>query len=511
MPRKIFKEDKHNQMMLLPPDIGSFIPENHLVRVVDKVIDEIKISTLIETYKGGGATSYSPRVMLKVLVYAYIEKIYTTRMIEKALRDQITFMWLSGMIKPDHGTIHNFRAKRLKEAIEDVFGSVVSVLIERGYIKSENLFIDGTKIEANANKYSYIWGKNVERQQASIRYKVRELMSHIDKLQETEDAEYGARNLEEIEGNISSEDIARVVKEIDNKLSKGSESKEVSKVVDKIKNEYIPKLKKYKEQRDKLNGRNSCSKTDNDATFFRMKEGGPRACILRPAYNVQIATENQFILGYGIYQKAADTSVFIPFLERIKKQSHCLPENIVADAGYGSEENYEYLTNNKLGNYVKYNYFDRERKSKSFPDKYTTRQFVYNNDVDQYICPEGNPLYYKGDSESVTENGYTVSSKIYQAKDCSICQKKDACCKNVVNRTIQVSSKIRDYRKVVRENLESEKGIRLRAQRGIEVESVFGQIKHNCQFRRFYTRGLVNVGTEWGIISIAHNIKKMSN
>lgn len=511
MPKKIFKEDKHNQMMLLPPDIGSFIPENHLVRVVDKVIDEIQISTLIDTYKGGGATSYSPRVLLKVLVYAYIEKIYTTRMIEKALRDQITFMWLSGMIKPDHGTIHNFRAKRLKEAIEDVFGSVVSVLIERGYIKSENLFIDGTKIEANANKYSYIWGKSVERQHASIRYKVRELMSHIDKLQETEDAEYGQRNLEEIEGNISSEDIARVVKEIDEKLSKGSRSTEVVKDVNKIKKEYLPKLKKYEEQRNKLEGRNSCSKTDNDATFFRMKEGGPGACQLRPAYNVQIATENQFILGYGIYRKATDTSVFIPFLERVKKQIPCLPENIVADAGYGSEENYEYLSDNKLGNYVKYNYFDIERKSKSLTDKYTTRNFIYNENVDQYTCPEGKSLYYKGDSETTTNNGYKICHRIYQAKDCNDCQNKDICCRNMVNRTIHVSSKIREYRKVAKENLESEKGIKLRAQRSIDVESVFGQIKHNCQFRRFYTRGLANVGTEWALISIAHNLKKMSN
>jgi len=110
MAKIIFKKDKSNQPMLLPPDLGSLIPENHLVRVVDKVINEIEISPLFGTYKGGGTSSYYPRTMLKIITYAYIEKIYTTRRIEKALKENINFMWISGMITPDHGTIYNFKA-----------------------------------------------------------------------------------------------------------------------------------------------------------------------------------------------------------------------------------------------------------------------------------------------------------------------------------------------------------------------------------------------------------------
>ena len=345
MKKVVFKKDNRNQLMLLPHELGSLIPENHLVRVVDRVIEEIKISPLIETYKGGGTSSYSPRVMLKIMVYAYIEKIYTSRRIEKAVRDNINFMWISGMSRPNHATINNFRSKRLKESIEEVFSSVVEILVGRGYVKAENLFIDGTKIEANANRYSYIWRKNVERHSSEIKSKVKELMQHIEKLQEEEDAEYGDHNLEELEGNVSSEDIERVVEEINHKLSNGSKSKQTKSAIKKIKNDYVPRLKKYEDQKDKLQGRNSCSKTDTDATFFRMKEDHLGTGQLKPAYNVQIATENQFILGYGIYQKAADTSVFIPFFERAKEQMQCSPDNVITDAGYGSEENYEYITN----------------------------------------------------------------------------------------------------------------------------------------------------------------------
>ena len=357
MAKIVFKKDKRDQLLLLPPELGSLIPDNHLVRVVDKVIDQIKLTPLLETYKGGGTSSYSPRMLLKVITYAYIDRIYTNRLIEKALRENLNLMWISGMSTPDYTTIHNFRSKRMKQAVEDIFGSIIEILIDGGYIKAENLNVDGTKIEANASRYSYVWRKNVEKRSKIIKEKVSELLNHIDQLQKAEDAEYGDRNLEEISGKITSENMEKVVKEINEKLSKSSPSKVISSDVKKLQKE-LPKLKKNEQQSNMLGGRNSCSKTDPDATFFRMKEDHLHTSQLKPAYNVQIATDNQFILGYGVYQKADDTSVFIPFMEKVKKQIKSFPENIVADAGYGSEENYNYLNDNKLGNYVKYNTYD---------------------------------------------------------------------------------------------------------------------------------------------------------
>ncbi|MGE5406389.1 MAG: IS1182 family transposase [Methanosarcina sp.] len=506
MAKVVFKKDRSDQLMLLPPDLGSFIPENHLVRVVDKVIDELKLSPLFDTYKGGGTSSYSPRMLLKVITYAYIEKIYTSRPIAKALKENIYFMWLSGMSTPDFTTVNNFRSKRLKESVDDVFSSVIEVMIKGGYIKAENLFVDGTKIEANANKYSYIWKKNVERHESMVKENIKKLLSRIEELQKAEDTEYGSHDLEEYEGKISAEQIDKVVSEINQKISKWAKSNKSK--VRELKNE-SSKLKKYEDQKKTLGGRNSCSKTDNDATFFRMKED-TFGSQLKPAYNVQIATENQFILGYGIYQKAADTSVFIPFMNRL--QSLNIPlKNVIADAGYGSEENYEYAERNDIGNYMKYNNFDYE-KTKSYKEKkFISDHFVFDKDNNQYMCSSGQKLDFAFIKKAVTENGYEIEKMVYRSKNCAGCSYQEKCCKGQNNRSIEVSHKLIDYKNIVRKNLESETGKKLTLKRGVDVESVFGQIKHNNKFRRFNTRGIKNVSTEWGIISIAHNIKKMAN
>jgi len=511
MAKVTFKEHKQNQLLLLPPDISSMIPDNHVVRIVDKIIDEIDISPLFETYKGGGTSSYSPRMMLKVITYAYIAGIYTNRLIEKALRENVFFMWISGMSTPDHGTIHNFKSKRLKKAVDNVFASVIEVLIKSGYVKAENIFVDGTKIEANAGRYTYVWKKNVERHDTVIREKVKKLLIHVDELQKKEDAEYGDHNLEELEGNISAEQIEKLIDDINQQLSGKPVSKEIKAGITKLKRDYVPKLKKYENQKGMLKNRNSCSKTDPDATFFRLKEDHLGTSQLKPAYNIQIATENQYILGYGVYQKAADTSVLIPFLERVKTQLKAIPQNIIADAGYGSEENYDYIAANNLGNYVKYNMFDSESKGEYQKKIFLSDHFEYDKENDQYKCPSGQTLDFYGIKKLQTDNGYKSERRVYKSRSCLQCPFRDSCVKGEKDRKIEVSQNLLNFKNTVRQNLMSEKGIKLRKQRGVDVESVFGQIKHNHQFRRFYSRGIKNVNIEWGLLSIAHNLRKMAN
>ena len=341
--------------------------------------------------------------------------------------------------------------------------------------------------------------------------KVKKLLSHIEQLQKEEDAEYGPHNLEELEGNITSAQVDKLVEEINQKLSKGTKSKQAARDVAKLKKDYIPKLKKYEQHKDMLDGRNSCSKTDKDATFFRMKEDHLGMGQLKPGYNVQIATEDQFILGYGIYQKAADTSVFIPFIDKVKTQLRGVPRNIIADAGYGSEENYDYVDRNNIGNYIKYNNFDYEKTNEYKKKNFISDRFVYNQEKDQYQCPSGQILDFEYIKKAQTDNGYKSERIVYKSRCCEGCQYREKCCKGANNRTIEISPKLIEYKNTARKNLESETGKILRTKRGVDVESVFGQIKHNNQFRRFYSKGLKNVNTEWGIMSIAHNIKKMAN
>jgi transposase len=509
MAKITFKKDKNNQLFLLPPDISDLIPENHSVRVINKVIEQINITSLLKGYKGGGASCYSPRTLLKVIIYCYIEGIYTTRRIEKALRDNINLMWLSGMSTPDHGTIHNFRSKYLKDSMEEIFASVVELLLELGFVKAENIFIDGTKIEANANRYSYIWKKNTERYQVQIREKVRGLMQEIDQLQKQEDIEYGAHNLEEIGGEMDSQKLEEVVEKINKNLKDETSSKPVKARIKKLKKEYLPKLKKYEHQQELLKGRTSCSKTDPDATFFRMKETHSSKD-LKPAYNVQIATENQFILGYGVYQKAADTSTFVPFIDKLEQTLPKQPMNVIADAGYGSEENYERITRSGIGNYVKYNTFFKDNSPSNKFNPFAAESFRYDSERDYYTCPQNRPLLYVGTEPTITENGFKTYRKIYKSLSCNKCKYKDRCASGKGLRTIRVSPRLNQYKEIVRSNLNSKKGKQLRAQRRIDVESVFGHIKHNRSYRRFLTRGLDNVRTEWGIISIAHNLKKIA-
>jgi transposase len=510
MAKVVFKKDNSNQLMLLPLDLGSLVPEKHVVRVIDKIVNELTLSPLFQTYKGGGASSYSPRMLLKVIIFGYIDKTYTCRRIAKALRENVNYMWLSGMSKPDFTTINNFRSKRMKDAVDEVFYAAIEIMITGGYIKADNLFVDGTKIEANANKYSYIWKKNVERQEDNIKVNVKKLLLHVEELQRQEDEEYGSHDLEEVEGHISAEEIDNVVKELNNRISEIGQSKKVSSGVNKIKKE-VEKLKKTQQQKDMLGGRNSCSKTDKDATFFKMKEDHIGMSQLKPAYNVQIATENQYILGYGVYQKAADTSVFIPFMDKVLNHLSKKPANVITDAGYGSEENYEYVTNNHIGNYLKYQNFKYE-KTRSFKNrKFLSEHFEYDKDRDIYRCPAGQILDYAFTKSLKTTTGYNAERMVYRARDCNSCPHKQECNKGSGNRTIEVSPRLIEYKNTARNNLESKIGIQLRSQRGVDVESVFGQIKHNRQFRRFYTRGLKNVNTEWALISLAHNIKKMAN
>jgi hypothetical protein len=399
----------------------------------------------------------------------------------------------------------------MKEAVEDVFGSIVEILIESGYVKAENLFIDGTKIEANASRYSYIWKKNVERHENMTKEKVKKLLSHIEQLQKEEDAEYGVNNLEELEGDITADQVASLVDDINQKLSNGTKSKKIASDVTKLKKEYVPRLKKYEDQKDMLQQRNSCSKTDRDATFFRMKEDHLGMSQLKPGYNVQIATEDQFILGYGIYQKAADTSVFIPFLDKVRTQLKRVPKNVVTDAGYGSEENYNYIEDKNIGNYIKYNNFGYEKTNGHKKKIFLSDHFEYDKKKDQYRCPAGQILDFIGTKETKSDSGYKSLKRIYKSRCCDHCPDKEKCSKSKSDRKIEISPKLIKYKDIVKQNLESETGKILRSKRGVDVESVFGQIKHNNQFRRFYTRGLKNVNTEWGILSIAHNIKKMAN
>ena len=511
-PAPVFKEYNQEQMWLFPPSLDELIPSTHIVRTVNAAINQMDLTHILKVYKGGGTSSYHPQMLLKVLIYAYTQKVYSSRNIAKGLRENINFMWLAGNNRPDFRTINRFRSLILKENIERVFVAVLDLLLEKGLIKFDNYFLDGTKIEADANKYSFVWGKSTKKYKERLQEQVRELLEKIDDINDREDDEYGDSDLEEIgEGvEISGEDLEKTIQKINEGLSDAKGKEETEKELKRLKDDMLPRLKKYEEHERILGKRNSFSKTDHDATFMRMKEDPMKNGQLKAGYNVQIGTENQFILGYSIHQKPTDTTTLIPHMKKLYEMMGRFPVNIIADAGYGSEENYNFIEFEKLGNYVKYPNFHMEQRRKFKDEIFRVENLIYDDVNDEYTCPAGKKLRYTDDKTRITENGYVQKTKIYTAEDCRWCRKRILCHKSRYNRRIEINPVLTEYKKRVSANLKSEQGLLLRSRRPVEVESVFGHIKHNRGFKRFLLRGIDNVSIEWGLISIAHNLSKMN-
>lgn len=499
--------------MLLPPNLENMIPEGHLVRVVDEMFERLNIQPLKRQYKGGGTSAYHPRMLLKVLVYAYTQQTFSSRKIAKALRENINFMWLSGMSQPDHRTINRFRGVVMKEVVEEVFYGVVEQLLEMGLVDLEKYFVDGTKIEANANRYSFVWRKSTENYQVNLQKKVRKLLDQIDEIEEEENRKYGDKDYPEMgEGvEIDAEKLKEAVEKINQRLKEDPKNKELKKAKKKLEKDFIPREEKYERYSETFQGRNSFSKTDEEATFMRMKEDHMRNGQLKPGYNIQMGTEGQFITGFSIHQRPGDTSCLKDHLEQRKRWLEEHPQVLIADAGYGSEENYAYLQERKITPYVKYNTFHEEQK-RGYRRKNPYRQehFLYLPEEDQYLCPEGKKLTYQFTKKVTSYNGYPSQRRVYECEDCEDCPVKEECTRSKYNRRIYIGVELTAMRKRARERLTSPEGIKLRSQRPIEVEAVYGRLKHNWGFRRFLLRGVEKVKVEWGLLSMAHNMAKVA-
>ena len=504
MAKIIHKFYNQNDLLLLPPSLGELIPATHPVRIVNGILDRFDISEIESTYKGGGTSSYHPRMLLKVVVYAYLCNVYSGRQMEKLLLENIHFMWLSGMNRPDFRTINRFRSERLSGGkLECVFTKVVELLNEEGLVSLNVQYIDGTKIESVANKYTFVWKGSVEKNKAKLIDKVRGVLSVAEEELAIEESAEIPEELPQDEFERRSEKILSKMDEMG--ISKGKQRR----LIEKTASESKSKLDEYDRHLETLGERNSYSKTDPDATFMRMKEDAMNNGQTKPGYNVQISTENQYITNYGIYWRPTDTGTLIDYLESFNHRYGRQSTEIVADSGYGSEQNYEYMFGSGMIPYVKYNMFHAEMKRARRNNPFLPENMFYNADKDFYVCPMGQHMdfvYYKKEKSDL---GYISTKSIYMAKDCSRCPLRGMCYKGKDNRrTIEVNHKNNAYRASVRELLTSEKGLEHRSRRPIEPEAVFGNIKFNHGFKRFRLKSAEKVSVEWGLVAIAHNLRK---
>ena len=502
----VFKTYLQNQPLLLPPSLDELIALHHPARVVNEVINQVNLQPLLSAYSGGGCSSYHPLMLLKVVVYGYMNNIYSSRKLEDACKSDIRFMWLAAMNTPDHNTINTFRGIKLQAALKAIFTQVVELLAAEGLLSIKEIYTDGTKIEANANRYTFVWGNAIKGYKEKMAKQLETMWQYAQsvadtELQDTTPTDFVA---------IDKEKVKAVVAKIDAAIKDKPVSNPFKQKLNYVKKNYEKNLDKYEKQQAIIgDNRSSYSTTDHDATFMRMKEDHMKNGQLKPAYNVQASTNNQFVVNYTIHQSTTDTNTLIEHLEDYKESYNATPTVATADAGYGSEENYAYLQANEITAYVKYSQFDREQNENiQSKQPFAADKLFYNPKEDYYVCPIGQKMLNIGTYTQKTSTGFKQTITNYQARNCSTCPLNGVCHKSKGNRVIGINHNLNKYKKHVNENLQSDDGIEHRKKRCYDTEPVWGNIKNNHHFKKFMLRGTKKVTVEVGLLSLAQNLRK---
>lgn len=489
---------RHVQLLISEEFAERIIPDNDSVRLLDDIIDEMDLRSLFHTYSDKGRKyATNPCTLLKILVYANMQGIFSSRDIESSCKRDINFIWLlNGEDAPNHFEIARFRSQRLSKCADELFYQMVNKLAELGEIKFEHLFVDGTKIEANANKYSFVWKKSTNK------YEVR-LLDELDK-------EYTELRTKYM---IDCETPEELLKELKARVNfpfvygRGKRKTELQRDIEQL-TKMLNRKGKYEKYQSTFNGRNSFSKTDPDATFMHLKEDHMRNAQLKPAYNLQLAVEGEYITGIDISNERSDQLTLIPLLEKIENNLGKSYHDVTADAGYESEENYTYFENKKQTCYIKPQNYERS-KTRKFKNNMALRENMsYDADNDEYTCQNGKKLrvVYTGTRKS--KSGFESEITYYECESCEGCPYKKSCTRAKGNRKISLSKKFIEQRKQSLENITSPMGILLRTNRSIQSEGAFGVIKENYKFRQFLLRGSKKVSTEISLLAIAYNINK---
>ena len=481
------------------------------MRLVNSLIDMLDLTSFHKLYKEYGRSPFHPRMMLKAVIYGYMNNVYSCRKIEERLLRDVHLIWLAGYEKPDFITINRFR-NRVKKEINAVFTQVVLLLAERGFVSFDVEYIDGTKIESKANKYTFVWRKTVEKNRARLLEKIKMLLEQIDDViaqdnaSEQEKVEFTPELLhsmaKELNASLAEKPTPTTKDEKKERKAKEKQVKELQEKADK--------LEEYDRHLDTLGKRNSYSKTDPDATFMRRKEDAMNNGQTVPCYNLQIGTENQFILDFGLFPNPNDTGTMIPFFTSFSDRYNRLPKEGCADADYGSEENYAYMEANGIEAYVKFNYFHKEQKQAFQDDIFRIENLYYNKEDDYYVCPMGQHMVRVGTRYDKTDSGYHTQTGVYRAKNCEGCPLRGECYKGKDSvREIRANKRLMEYKQQIRDRLTSEKGLMHRSNRPIEPEAVFGQMKYDMQYKQFRHFCKDKVFMDFAFFATAFNIKKM--
>ena len=394
---------KEKNQVVLPLDLGIRIPEGDFVFKVAEICESLDYTELFNTYMRNWR-KVNPITMFELLVFGYMERKFSSYAIEKACHTDIRFMWLlEGEPTPSIATIKRFQSEKLSEAIEGLFYQFVNKLCEMGEVKFKNLFVDGTKIEAYANKYTFVWKSAVEKNLAKLEKKISCCLLTLSE-------RYGFSENTSLEECYEELSLQAQWTNLVFASGKGKHKTQLQRDIEVLK-EYIDKKAEYYSHLGKFGNRNSFSKTDNDATFMHMKEDHMKNGQLKPGYNIQIGVESEYIVGVGSFSNRNDVGTLIPFLNRIRKHTNRKFENIIADAGYESSENYLYLEENKQNCFIKPQNYEISKKRNYKANLYVADNMPYNAKRDEYTCANGKKLKFRRERTRTTGNGYSITTR----------------------------------------------------------------------------------------------------
>ncbi len=494
MHNKQYNQQYFNPKQLkLPLLLDIKIPYDSEVRTFDEIMKGMNLSKYIVTKEETrGRNSYNPIKMLKLILFCQMEKIQSLREMSKAARNDIRIMWLTDELKPSHQAINNFIHRHLKVNIEEIFYDLNKLLIEKENINTSRLYIDGTKIESNANKYTFVWRGSIEKFSEKLYKKITVLFEKMNREYEYENIYFPVYDIYD-ESHITPA-IIFIEKEIEKHeiefvYGKGKHKTSLQKFYELLV-EYKEKLKEYKEHL-KIMGpdRNSYSKTDKDATFMRMKDDHMHNSQLKPGYNIQIGVSDEYILHVGISSERNDYRTLIPFLEGFKTKYGYYPKYPVGDSGYGGLINYRYMKLNDMEIYTKYNMYEKDTKDKKrMKDPYLALNLKKDNDGN-FIDPGGGTYKFLYRNKRGNDVYYVPS----------------------LGKNRELNEELMSYQKEAIKNLQSDLGIELRVQRSIQVEGAFGVIKDVFKVRRFRRILTENVKLEFLLVAIGYNLSKYHN
>ena len=498
----------------LPLNLETVIPSDDSVRLLSQFVEELDLTALYATYQRQRNHAATPRQMLKIVLYAAMNRLYSSRDIETSCRRDINFMFLlEGAPAPDHATIARFKSLHFAGCSMELLSQMSEWLYHCGEISGRDLFIDGTKIESRANKYTFVWKKATTKNLAKLQTKIVTLVEECEEL-------YGIRIVHD--GKVSLHKMKKLRKKLYALKDEegiffvhgiGKRKSQLQKSIELLE-EYTEKLKEYTKKLYVCGDRNSYSKTDPDATFMRMKEDAMLNGQLKPAYNLQHGVDSEYIVWLDISQRPTDTLTLIPFLKKIEAGLGFKYTNIVADAGYESEENFE--ENGQVA-FIKPANYEISKTRKYQKDISRFENMYYDSVNNCYICKNNNQLTSDGGRTRTSASGYQKKTTFYVCEDCSGCPYKKECIKGnhckipfeERNKRIEVSRTFVEKQTECLERITSEEGIKLRVNRSIQAEGAFALWKEDGSFRQFLCRGQANVYAESVLMAIAQNIDNL--